>query len=71
MAPQILIDASHLDLDGLCYPSSMYRGAPAFALYERAIDAIPLRPTFNRPLADAALQAPLAEVAREVGYALV
>jgi hypothetical protein len=49
----------------------MYKGAPAFALYEHAIDALPLRPTFNRPLADAALQAALAEVAREVGYALV
>jgi hypothetical protein len=59
------------DLDGLCYPSSMVRNTPVFALYERAAAALPHRPTFNRPLADAALQLPLAEVAHEVGYALV
>jgi hypothetical protein len=56
---------------GLWYLSAMGGGAPAVALYERARDALPGRPLFNRPLADPALAGALAEVAALTGYDII
>ncbi|MFV2073559.1 MAG: RES domain-containing protein [Thermoanaerobaculales bacterium] len=58
-------------IQGLCYPSSMGGGAPAFALYERAADAIPATQSFHRALADPALHIPLENAAHQIGYAIV
>lgn len=58
-------------VDGLHYPSSMYRHAGAYALYERAADAMPPAPLFDRALADPVLTALLAAAASRLGYALV
>ena len=57
--------------DGLWYLSAMEGGAPAVALYERASNALPGRPLFNRPFADPALGDALAEVAALTGYDIV
>lgn len=42
-------------IEGLYYPSSMDGHQPAFALYERARRAVPVRPVFHRALADPGL----------------
>lgn len=65
------IYAAFPTLDGLCYPSSMYRNTPAVALYEGTADALPPSPRFHRALSDPALQLPLANIAYEIGYRLV
>jgi hypothetical protein len=59
------------DIQGLWYPSSMAGNAPAAALYERAVAAVPPQPLFHRPLADPALQAPLGRIAGSLGYVLI
>ena len=58
-------------VQGLWYPSSMAGNAPATALYERALLAVPQQPLFHRPLADPALQTPLQRIARALGYLLL
>jgi len=55
-------------VEGLLYPSSMGGNAPAFALYERATDALSTVPSFHRPLADPVLLAPLEDAAERIGY---
>jgi hypothetical protein len=59
------------DADGLWYGSSMNANAPCIALYERAIPALPIRPSFHRALADDTLRAFLETCAEALGYRLV
>ncbi|HZO28068.1 MAG TPA: RES family NAD+ phosphorylase [Chloroflexota bacterium] len=59
------------DADGLWYGSSMNANAPCVALYERAITALPARPSFHRALADDTLRAFLETCAELLGYRLV
>jgi hypothetical protein len=58
-------------IDGLWYGSSMNANRPSIALYERADDAIPTSPIFNRPLSDPALATTLRLAADQFGYDLV
>lgn len=58
-------------IEGLYYPSSMHGNRPCIALYERAEDALPDRPDFNRTLADPALLGLLKNAAVGLGYGLV
>ena len=58
-------------LMGLYYASSMNGNEPAVALYERASNALPRLPLFNRPLSDATLLVPLENKAAELGYDLI
>ena len=58
-------------LDGIRYASSMYQNVPSFALFEKAEDAIPLYPIFNRRLDDPALDTTLRNLAVEIGYLLI
>lgn len=57
---------------GIAYCSSMNGNAPAFALTDRAeaLDVLPLKPEFNRALADAALTDLVAAAAEDLGYGL-
>jgi hypothetical protein len=59
------------DAEGLVC-ASMYGGAPAFALNERALRAplFPPHPEFHRALADDVLLDPLKHAAQALGYAL-
>ncbi len=59
------------DIEGILYPSSMYKNEPAIALYERAEDALPNAPLFHKPLDDGALLIPLQNIANAVGYCIV
>jgi hypothetical protein len=61
------IYAAYASVDGLLYASSMYRHRPCIALYERAVNAVPLHPISNRALDDATLFPILATVADEIG----
>lgn len=54
--------------EGLCYLSSMHPGTQAIVLTERAQDALPDRPDFNRPLADPSLTDILDACAFRLGY---
>ncbi len=64
------IYAAYPEIEGLYYPSSMAANRPAFALYERAIAAIPKSPAFHRPLSDPTLLTLLRNAARDLGYVL-
>lgn len=55
-------------IEGLFYPSSMNPPAPALALYERAMAAIPRQADFDRPLADRGLRRRLWAAAAHIGY---
>jgi RES domain len=55
-------------IDGLYYPSSMGGNAPIVALYERARDALPLRPVFHRAVADPGLNLAVVQAAVEFNY---
>lgn len=65
------IYAQYADVDGLRYPSSMFGGAIAFALFERAEDAIPRRPVVHLPLTHPGLQWPIRRIVAELGFNLV
>ena len=56
------------DCDGLLYHSSMHPRAQAIVLTERAIDALPPTPEFNRPLADPSLTDVIDACAQRLGY---
>lgn len=56
------------DCDGLLYNSSMHPRAQAIVLSERAIDALPPAPDFNRPLADPSLTDVIDACAHRLGY---
>jgi hypothetical protein len=59
------------DMDGLWYGSSMNANSPSVALYERAEDAMPETPIFNRPLTDPSLATTIRSAADQFGYDLV
>jgi hypothetical protein len=55
---------------GLLYRSSMAGGSRNVALYERALPAVPTRPTIHLPLSHPGLSLPLARAAARLGYGL-
>ena len=55
---------------GLLYRSAMAGGSVNLALYERALPAIPGRPTIHMPLSHPGLSLPLARAAARLGYGL-
>jgi len=57
-------------IEGLYYPSSMDANQPSVALYERAQDALPSRPVFDRALADPALNGAVVKAALLFNYAV-
>lgn len=57
--------------DGIAYASSMNGHAIAYALYERAADAVPRNPDAHHALDDPALDLPLDRVVATLGYAIV
>lgn len=59
------------EIEGVYYGSSMHANQPCVALYERAADALPDRPLFNRPLDDPAWLEALRNTAADLGYLLV
>ncbi len=65
------IYAAYPHIEGLRYASSMNAHQPAFALYERARQALPAAAALDLPLATPALAAPLAAESIRFGYALV
>jgi len=64
------IHAAYPTVDGVLYESSM-GAALAVALYERAADAVPATPEFNRALAEPGLATALARIAADLGYRLL
>ncbi len=58
------------EIDGLLYSASMNAGEPAVALYERAEDALPEHPSFNRQLGDPLMLTMLKNACRELNYLL-
>jgi hypothetical protein len=64
------IYAAFPDLDGLRYAASMNAGEPAVVLYERAKDAMPAHPSFNRQLGDPLMMTMLKNAARKLNYLL-
>ena len=58
-------------IDGLFYRSAMYAHQPAYSFYERAADAMPPAPVFDRALADAVVLPRLAAAAATLGYHIV
>jgi len=64
------IYAAYPSVSGLSYASSMHANAPAYALYERAQGAMPLRPVFHRLLSDPVMLGPLATASKKLGYRL-
>jgi len=66
------IYSSYPDIDGLLYPSAVAGiGGANVMLFERALDAIARRPSFNLPLSHIALVLPLRRAADRFGYDLV
>ncbi len=63
--------AAYPRIHGLRYASSMNGNAPAFALYERAHNALPRVPLLDLALDEPALAGPLAGMALRFGYAMV
>lgn len=61
---------SYPAVTGLLYRSSMAGGSNNLALYERAVPAIPARPTIHLPLTHPGLSLPLARAAARLGYGL-
>lgn len=56
------------EAEGILYASSMNGHEPGVVLYERAYDALPERPRFNRALADPGLLERLRAVCKDVNY---
>lgn len=59
------------DIDGLQYGSSMNANLPSVALYERAIDAMPMLPVFHRALADPVLTTTILNAAVNLRYVVI
>lgn len=57
-------------IEGIWYPSSMHGGYPALVLFERAEQALPLRPDLDVPLSHPGLLPDLVRAARSLGYLL-
>lgn len=58
-------------LDGILYGSSMAGHAPAYALFERAADALPAHPDLHRRLDDPALRDLVLNTATDLAYTVV
>jgi len=65
------IYAAYPEIDGLWYRSKMYGSMPAVALYERARQALPLRPSFHAALASPTLFDIVNNAAAQLGYTVV
>lgn len=65
------IHEAYPEIEGLYYCSSMHANKPCAAFYERAEDALPDRPLFNRPLDDPTWLELLRNTAADLGYLLV
>ncbi len=65
------IYATYSDAQGLWYPSSMDAQAACVLLYERALAAIPARPSLHLALADPRLDVVLQQAARRFNYRIV
>jgi len=65
------IHAAYPRAEGILYASSMHANRHAVALYERAEEALPAAPVFNRALADPALLPRLSWAAGQLGYRIV
>jgi hypothetical protein len=59
------------EIQGLYYASCMHKSSPSLALYERAVGAIPLHPSFHRALSDQALHLTLRNAAVKLNYFLL
>ena len=59
------------EIEGIYYGSSMHANQPCIALYERAAEALPERPLFNRSLNDPTWLEALRNAASDLGYSLV
>jgi len=55
-------------VEGIFYGSSMHGNRPSIALYERAIDAMPAAPEFDRPLLAPNLESGLKRMATLLQY---
>ncbi len=55
-------------IEGLYYPSSMDSNQPAIVLYERAQNALPSRASFQRALADPAVNNAVVKAASLFSY---
>ncbi|MET1255308.1 RES domain-containing protein [Aliikangiella maris] len=62
---------SYPQIDGLCYGSSMHNYDDSFALYERALDAIPESPHFHSALSDRRMEKILFKVSVNINYRIV
>jgi hypothetical protein len=65
------IYVAYSQADGVWYGSSMHSNSPCVALFERANDALALRPDVHRALADATLRSFLANVAADLNFHLI
>ena len=59
------------EIEGIYYGSSTHANRPCVALYERAAEALPERPLFNRSLGDPTWLEALRKAASDLGYLLV
>lgn len=63
--------SAYPEADGLWYASAMDGGAPAIALYERAIDAVPGAPALSAALSEPGLRVMLARAATKLNDVLL
>jgi hypothetical protein len=63
--------SAYPEADGLWYASAMDGGAPAIALYERSMDAVPAVPALSAALSEPGLRLMLARAAAELNYLLL
>lgn len=66
-----VIYAAYTNVEGLLYCSAMRGNSPAIALYDRAIAAMPVTPTFNRALLDPSMTTVLSNAAVNLNYILL
>ncbi len=65
------IYGDYSSIQGLIYPSSMYGGRDALALFERGSPSIPSHPQFHAPLTHPGLKPLIANVAISMGYGVI
>lgn len=65
------IYSAFANVEGLLYCSAMHGNKPAVALYDRAIAAMPMTPTFNRALIDPSMITVLSNAAVNLNYILI
>ena len=64
------IYAAYPNVQALIFPSAMAGGSTNLALYERASDALPVRPRFHAPLTHPGLLDPIKRIAAQYGYGM-